>query len=173
MEQARDTWSFIETAQHQITENVESADMLANRMILSITRTASAMVYDLESTIHRPGGGTWSSFRILFALWLGGPASPHDVSKVSGMSRATISNVGKTLMEKGLVRKDEDPDDGRGVVLSLTESGQAQIADAFARHHEREKEWAGLLTPVEQQILVLLLDKVMRARASIGANERS
>lgn len=173
MERDLDTWSFITAAQPQIERAFPEVDLLANRLSLSITRAASAILYDFESTIHRPLGGTWSGFRILFALWLAGPASANGVSQVTGMSRAAVSNLCRSLMEKGLIRKEDDPSDGRAVVLSLTDEGLTSIKDAFVRQHVRERAWAGLLTPLEQEILVMLLDKVMTGRESIHANERS
>ncbi len=163
---------FVDTAQERIIEEFPDADLLANRLMLHLHRTTSAVLYDFESTVHRPLGSNWAVFRVLFALWLAGPLSSHAVSAVTGMSRAAVSNVSRTLLERGDIRKDDDPDDGRAVVLSITDQGLAAVREAFAGQHERERQWASLLSPEEQQILTLLLAKLMSRRHSIHPAER-
>ena len=51
-------------------------DRAAMTMVLLLHRVANTVVYDLESTVHRPAGWSWSAFRLLFALWVAGPRSP-------------------------------------------------------------------------------------------------
>jgi DNA-binding MarR family transcriptional regulator len=148
-------------------------DPRANRLFLQLQRTSSAIFYDFESSIHRPMGSSWATFRILFSLWVAGPQSGHGLGKVAGMSRAAVSSLVAPLVARGDLRKDPDPADRRAVVLNITDQGRARIQEAFARQHARERQWAALLTPVEQEVLGMLLDKLMAGRRAVDANERA
>ena len=53
------------------------------RLVLTLHRVTTALVYDLESTVHRPRGWSWSGFRVLFVLWLGGPLVAKRVAELS------------------------------------------------------------------------------------------
>lgn len=44
---------------------------------------SSALVYDLESGVHRPAGWSWSGFRLLFALWIFGPLGGTTAARLS------------------------------------------------------------------------------------------
>jgi MarR family transcriptional regulator, negative regulator of the multidrug operon emrRAB len=167
-----DYWSFVEAAQRRIVEEFPEADLTANRLFLSLNRSSSTVVYDFESTIHRPAGGTWSSFRLLLALWVSGPLNPNEAARLTGMSRAAVSNLTGTLINKGLLLREASPDDGRSVTLHLTEAGLAKIRMEFRAQNERESQWAEALTEEEQRTLVGLLDKVMAHRGAIGARDR-
>ena len=100
-----DYWSFVQAAQRRISEEFPDADLAANRVFLSLNRSSSTAVYDFESSIHRPAGGTWSSFRLLLALWVAGPLNPHEAARLTGMSRAAVSNLTGTLVGKDLLRR--------------------------------------------------------------------
>ena len=65
-----------------------------------------ARVPNATPSIHRPAGGTWSSFRLLLALWVAGPLNPHEAARLTGMSRAAVSNLTGTLVGKDLLRRE-------------------------------------------------------------------
>lgn len=167
-----DYWSFVEAAQRRISEEFPDADLMANRVFLSLNRASSTVIYDFESTIHRPAGGTWSSFRLLLALWVTGSLTPHELARLTGMSRAAVSNLIGTLVNKELISREASPDDGRSVLLTLTDVGLAKIRTEFRAQNERESQWAEALTEEEQRTLVELLEKVMTQRRAIGARRR-
>ncbi|MEV7574393.1 MarR family transcriptional regulator [Pseudarthrobacter sp. NPDC089323] len=167
-----DYWSFVEAAQRRIVEEFPDADLTANRLFLSLNRSSSTVVYDFESMIHRPAGGTWSSFRLLLALWVAGPLTPNEAARLTGMSRAAVSSLISTLTNKGLLLREASPDDGRSATLHLTDDGLAKIRTEFRAQNERESQWAEALTEQEQHTLVELLEKVMTRRQAIGARDR-
>src|SRR3546814_9763194 len=66
------------------------------------TRTDTLFPYTtLFRSIHRPRGWSWSSFRLLFVTWLAGPIEPKAAAKLTGMSRAAVSNLSKSLLADG------------------------------------------------------------------------
>ena len=132
-------------------------------MVMLLHRVANSVVYDLESTVHRPAGWSWSAFRLLFTLWVAGPNESRRVAALTGMSRAAVSSLTKTLSAAGLLARAADPHDGRAVVLSLTPAGQDALETAYRAHNRREAEWAHLLTPDELDTLNTVLTKLARA----------
>ena len=112
-----DFWSFIELAQRRLSEEVGPEYLLATQVLLTLNRAANVVTYDLESAVHRPHGLSWSAFRLMFVVWLAGPVEPKTAARLTGMSRAAVSNLTKTLESADLLRRRPDEHDGRSVQL--------------------------------------------------------
>lgn len=54
-----------------------------------------------------------------------GPRRITDLTEMEGTAQPTMTLLVKRLEEKGWVRRDRLPDDGRVAMISLTEAGQA------------------------------------------------
>ncbi len=167
-----DFWSFIDYAIGRSGRELPGLDPLAMRLVLTLTRAASMIVYDLESGVHRPRGLSWPGFRVLFAIWHTGPVEARKVAELTGMSRAAVSALVNTLDRDGLVERRRAPHDGRAVLLDLTDAGHDAITDAFAAQNEREQEWASSLTPDESRTLAALLNKLAAGSAGFQARRR-
>ncbi|MEU8824895.1 MarR family transcriptional regulator [Streptomyces sp. NPDC048636] len=166
-------WSFIDHALSRTTRELPDVDPLAMRLVLSLHRAANMLVYDLESTVHRPRGWSWPGFRVLFVVWLTGPVEAKKVAELSGMSRAAVSALVATLERDGLLTKERAPHDRRAVHLGLTDQGRDAITAAFREHNAREKEWAGSLSADEQATLVALLEKLTAHSVHFDARHRA
>ncbi len=167
-----DYWQFAQAAATRISQEFPECDVTANRLFVTLFRASSSVIYDFESSIHRPAGGTWASYRMLFALWVAGPLTPHRAAELMGMSRAAVSNLAGNLESKGLLVKQASEEDGRSLILHLTDSGQTKIQEVFARQNSRENDWSQALTEQERELLISLLDKIMDHRTAIGAKTR-
>ncbi|WP_254125502.1 MarR family winged helix-turn-helix transcriptional regulator [Amycolatopsis sp. CA-230715] len=159
-----DFWSFVELANTRLAREFGFSHPLATEVLLTLNRASSVVTYDLEATVHRPRGRSWSGFRLLFVTWLAGPLEAKKAAELTGMSRAAVSNLAKTLVVDGLLERTPGEHDGRSVLLSLTKRGQVEMVEVFRAQNEREHEWAGVLTETEQRILVLLLNKLITDR---------
>ena len=168
-----DFWSFVDLAGHRLADEFGFPDRLATRLLLTLNRASAIVTYDLESTVHRPRGHSWSAFRLLFVTWLAGPLEPGRAATLAGMSRAAVSNLAKGLVADGMIVRNPGERDGRSALLSLTDRGEAAMLEIFAGQHERERRWAGVLTETEQQMLIMLLDKLIAGRHSFDARERT
>ncbi|MFD3925696.1 MarR family winged helix-turn-helix transcriptional regulator [Streptomyces sp. NPDC058614] len=166
-------WSFIDYAVERVSRELPSIDPVAMRLVFTLHRAANMLVYDLESTVHRPRGWSWPGFRVLFAIWLTAPVEAKQVAEVSGMSRAAVSALVNTLERDGLVRKGRAAYDGRALELSLTESGREAIASAFLAHNEREREWGSALSEDEKHTLIELLGKLTTHSVDFDARHRA
>jgi len=168
-----DFLSFDRLAVNVIAQRLPDTDTDAMRMVLLLYRVARVVVYDLESTVHRPAGWSWSAFRLMFTLWISGPLESRRAAELTGMSRAAVSSLNKTLSTSGLLESASNAQDGRSFLLSLTGRGRQAIEAAFVKHNRREAEWANLLTPREHRVLNGVLGKLARrAHQQDWVNER-
>ncbi|MEV4239138.1 MULTISPECIES: MarR family transcriptional regulator [unclassified Nocardia] len=168
-----DYLTFVDYAVNKANRELPQVDPTAMRMVLTLHRVTSALVYDLEASVHRPHGWSWPGFRILFVLWLAGPLEAKRIAELSGNSRATVSALVNTLERDGLVTRERAERDRRAVRIALTEGGHDAIADAFRQHNEREQAWANALTKPEQTIFIGLLEKLMYGMADVAEKRRS
>lgn len=167
-----DYWSFVELARKRLNEEFTDNDANATKVILTLNRAASLVIYDLESSVHRPRGWSWSAFRLMFVIWLAGPMEPNVAANLTGMSRAAVSNLSNTLIAKDLLSKTASALDGRAMTLALTDDGRQQIRETFLDHNRQESRWASALTEIEQELLIMLLEKLMSRRDEIGIKLR-
>lgn len=159
-----DFWSFVALANQRLSTEYGFAHHLATQVLLTLNRASDVVTYDLESTVHRPRGRSWSAFRLMFVVWLAGPLEPSGAARLTGMSRAAVSNVVKSLVTDGLLDRAPAERDGRSVLLSLTHIGHIEMVSTFREHNEREFGWTSVLSVEEQRILVMLLNKLITAR---------
>jgi DNA-binding MarR family transcriptional regulator len=160
-----DFWSFVDHAVERASTRLPEMDPDAMRLVLMLHRTVGMLVYDLESSVHRPHGLSWPGFRVLFVLWIAGPLESRRVAELTGMSRAAVSALVKTLERDGFVHRRHLEHDRRMVELSLSERGEAGIARTFAAHNRREQLWAQGLSREEQETMFVLLRKIMERRS--------
>lgn len=170
--QELDYWSFVKLARSQLGGRFDLEHLQANQAVLSLNRAAGVVIYDLESTIHRPRLGSWAAYTLLFVLWNAGPLPSHRLAELSNMSRAAVSNMTKTLLTKGYIEKEPHSRDGRAVTLHLTKLGTEAIEKSFAEEIRREHQWMSALTDIEQQLLIQLLDKLISSRNRAGLTSR-
>lgn len=83
----------------------------------------------------------------LSVLVFGGARNLGQLAAVEQVSAPTMSRIVKALEEEGLVRRDRDPSDGRGVVVTATRSGRAVLEAGRARRVARVAELLAELDP--------------------------
>ena len=164
--------AFVDHAVDEAATRLPAIDREAMAMVLLLHRVTNAVVYDLESTVHRPAGWSWSAFRAVFTLWISGPLEPSRLAEASGMSRQAVSSLAKTLEQDGLVERRTAPNDARSVVLSLTGVVSDGISRLFEQHNLREADWAAVLEPHERDTLTHLLAKLAHAAQAPWVNHR-
>ncbi|YAL82824.1 MarR family winged helix-turn-helix transcriptional regulator [Dermacoccaceae bacterium W4C1] len=57
-----------------------------------------------------------------------GMSRPGELAKVECVSAPSMSRTVAALVERGLIERTDDPDDGRASVLSLTAAGRAALS---------------------------------------------
>ena len=145
-----------------------------------------AQILDLEPAMHRAMGParardwvdvdlTMSQLKVLFVLHSsvvpgGEPGTSalrvSEVARLLGVTLPTVTAVMDKLVERGLVRRDEDPADRRQTLCRLTPPGQQTIERLMAGHRAYTETLLHYLS--EDELAVVLRSM----RLLIGAAER-
>jgi len=65
-----------------------------------------------------------------------GPRRITELAQLEGLAQPTMTSLVKALEQQGLVRRDRQSDDGRVVLVHLTDSGAAALEDYRTRVRE-------------------------------------
>ena len=88
------------------------------------------------------------------------PSSQNQLGRETAMDVATIKGVVDRLVVRGLVQTEQDPKDGRRLVLSLTEEGLAAIKRNVEIAAAVTDETLSPLSSAERMMLIELLRKI-------------
>ena len=100
--------------------------------------------------------------RCLAAIGHFGSVSVVELAAGANLHKGPASRAAQALVERGLVSKQANTADGRGVVLSLTPAGRklwTRVMDLIARRNE---EIFGCLSTTERKQLGTILDRLIR-----------
>jgi DNA-binding MarR family transcriptional regulator len=86
--------------------------------------------------------------------------SPKALLLQTLVSSGTMTNRIDRLVERQLVERKTDPNDGRGILVVMTTRGRDRVDSAIALLLEGESELLAGLTPVERDRLSSLLRKL-------------
>jgi DNA-binding MarR family transcriptional regulator len=110
-----------------------------------------------------PGELTQGQMRALFTIDVRGEATAGELAKAADLSPASVSAMLDHLERDGIVQRRRSDEDRRVVVVTLTESGRALVADKRERWRERS---AAALDGVSDEQLAAAAD-VMRRLAGM------
>jgi DNA-binding MarR family transcriptional regulator len=109
-------------------------------------------------------GVSGADYQMLAPLAEAGAAGmrARDLGHSAGWDRSRLAHQLRRMEERGLVIREQAPDDARGVVIHLTEAGRAALRTASPGHLEWVREnFLNLLTPAERKMLVEVSQRVM------------
>lgn len=115
------------------------------------------------------GSGDW---KVLGTLrWAGKPytRSAGELARSADLSSGAMTNRLDQLEAAGLVKRNRDPNDGRGVLVQLTPKGLRIHREAIGVQAEKEALLAAALTEREKVQLEGLLRRLMLALEQRGA----
>jgi len=103
-------------------------------------------------------------FDVLAALRRAGAPhqlSPGQLMQETMVTSGTMTNRLDRLEELQLITREQDPDDGRGSLVTLTKSGMRAVDAALESLLENERELLGSLTAKDRELLADLLSKLV------------
>src|ERR1700681_730251 len=100
-----------------------------------------------------------SDFRVLEVLLHKGPLPVNVIGPKVFLTPGSISTAVDRLFDKGLVSREENPEDRRIRVVALTESGKALIRPIYRRHVEDIRRVFADFTPSDIRQLERLMKK--------------
>ena len=103
----------------------------------------SAIEAAVRADLARNGFGDVTPAQSALLRNLGEDGSrPSDLAAHADVTRQAITKLVDELERLDLVRRDPDPDDGRGVIVRFTDRGRAGVAIARKRMLALEREYA-------------------------------
>ncbi|BAU94372.1 transcriptional regulator [Corynebacterium suranareeae] len=155
-------WDFVRSSRAKLSEELSGIDISPNDLAMILNRASGVATGVSEAEVHRPKGMGWNAFKVLFILWMEGDLEQHRVAMLAGTSRATTSSIVKSLVSAGYVEQTPSTIDKRTHVLSLTLSGAELIKESYLEQNDILSSWNRRLTKTEQEILKMLLLKLLR-----------
>jgi DNA-binding MarR family transcriptional regulator len=147
-------------ARSRIEAEVPGVDLTVFAAFFGLSRVTSRLIADFESVVQRPRGLSWSGFRTMFCLWVGGPLQTRDLARLLFTTAPTVSSVVNTLEARGWVRRERLTHDRRLVRVRLTPSGGRLIRSVFRDQHEREVAWAADLPAEDLAAFVRVVEHI-------------
>jgi DNA-binding MarR family transcriptional regulator len=99
-------------------------------------------------------------WRVLAIVGRLGTLSPSAVGEATAMDKVKVSRAAASLVARGLARQTQDPQDGRGRLLSLTRRGVAVYQGMVPLACELEGQLAEGLSRSEWSVLLKALHKL-------------
>ena len=126
---------------------------------LVLWKTAKAVERVDRESIRRTGLSL-SDFTIMEALLHKGPLPINQIGGKVLLSSGSMTAAVNRLEKAGLVRRVQDPSDGRCYTVHLTRTGRRIVSEAYRRHAQHLEKAAEALTARERNQLVHLLKKL-------------
>jgi len=130
--------------------------------VSNLFRASAAIRRHMEARVLAEDRLSWTSFVVLWVLWVWGEMESRDLAAAVGISRPTSTGVVTTLEGRGFVQRARTAEDGRLVRVSLTRSGQSKIEELFPRFNAEEVTVTAHLAPEQQEQLAALLRSMLR-----------
>ena len=134
-------------------------DVTPLQVLSRVSRLARHLDLARRAAFHAVGLETWE-FDVLAALRRAGPPyalSPGQIGSQTLVTSGTMTNRVDRLETRGLVRRERDPLDRRGVSVVLTDDGKREVDSALTDLLERERAILAALSAHEQASLATAL----------------
>lgn len=138
-------------------------DFRAMAAVSNLFRASAAIRRNMESKVLADDRLSWTSFVVLWVLWVWGEMESRDLAAAVGISRPTSTGVVGTLERRGFARRSRSAEDGRMVRVSLTRTGQRKIEELFPRFNAEEIAVTAHLSVEDQEQLARTLRSMLRA----------
>jgi DNA-binding MarR family transcriptional regulator len=137
-------------------------DVAPLEVLSRVTRLARHLDLARRDAFDAHGLEPWE-FDVLAALRRAGAPyslSPGRLLQVTLVTSGTMTNRIDRLEAKGLVQRVPDPNDGRGVQVTLTDEGRSRVDDALTDLLGHERDILAALPPTDRDSLADLLRRL-------------
>lgn len=146
-------------------------DFRAMAAVSNLFRASAAIRRHMENKVLADDRLSWTSFVVLWVLWVWGEMESRDLAAAVGITRPTSTGVVGTLERRGFARRSRSAEDGRMVRVSLTRTGQRKIEELFPRFNAEEIAVTAHLSVEDQEQLARTLRSMLRAVESSSATD--
>jgi DNA-binding MarR family transcriptional regulator len=138
-------------------------DLGAMAVVSNLFRASTAIRRHMEANVLSEDRLSWTSFVVLWVLWVWGEMEAWELASAVGISRPTATGVLNTLQRRGLVARARDDKNRRVVRVSLTVEGERVISRLFPRFNGAEAAITRHIEPADREALASQLRSLLRA----------
>jgi DNA-binding MarR family transcriptional regulator len=126
---------------------------------VTATQLAAALTVDLERilglfrSLTEPGGLSLTAAATLASIERFGPQRLTALAAREGVTQPAMTQLISRLEDAGQVRRESDPDDGRVVLVTITDAGRATLAHRRDSRATRLAAILGQLSPEQLAVL--------------------
>nr|WP_159462234.1 MarR family transcriptional regulator [Halobacillus sp. Marseille-P3879] len=140
---------------------LDSLDLDAISVVTNIYKVAQGLRNKMEREVLSEFGLSWTSFSLLYDLWIWKSIETKKLAKSAGVTKATISNITKTMERRELCFRKRDNRDRRITYVKITDKGKKVMEKLYPHFHKSEVDIVSTLTLDEQRNISKLLRKVI------------
>lgn len=118
----------------------------------------------IERQLQRDAAMSQSDYSVLVSLSEaeGGGLRARDLGAALGWDRSRVSHQVRRMEGRGLVAKNECAEDGRGTIVSLTETGAEAIGSVAPKHVDKVRElFVDVMSVDEVRLLTDIYERVV------------
>ncbi|MEP0962748.1 MAG: MarR family transcriptional regulator [Roseobacter sp.] len=146
--------------QTNVNEDTAVRYALRQQFGFKLSRTSRLMQQRLEAVLA-PEGMSRLTWCVLSSIGLEGISTPSGIADNLGVTRPMLSRLIRTLIEKGLIQRALDADDGRNRKLSLTVEGREKLKTCRPLVQANNTYFSQKLTAVQMRELHEILDALL------------
>jgi MarR family transcriptional regulator, transcriptional regulator for hemolysin len=125
-----------------------------------INRASRTLLRHFDARL-RPFGFAMSHLPVLRALAGGGSLSQTELAQAARVEQPTMAETLARMVRDGVARREPNPNDKRGTLVSLTRRSRARLSKARAALVQADREAMAGLSDAEKTLLRQLLQRVM------------
>ncbi|HYG42607.1 MAG TPA: MarR family winged helix-turn-helix transcriptional regulator [Bordetella sp.] len=152
---ARKTATATATATRAVP--AELKDLFSYRLN-RLAHVSSRIAAGLNESRYGVGPREW---RIIALLGAAAPMSLNALARESNVDKSQASRAVSELIERKLIRRSADAEDGRGISLDLTAAGRRLYQEMFPAAVVRNESLLEVLTAAERDTIERALDKLI------------
>ena len=128
-----------------------------------LMRLANAIQQELSATYVKAHGLSVAEWRMLARLNAQGEMQLADFCRETGMDKAYVSRLLRTLQPQGLISVSTDPDHGRKLIVAITAKGRALARRILPQARAAQEQLMQVLDPAERVVFYGAVKKLQAA----------
>jgi DNA-binding MarR family transcriptional regulator len=104
-----------------------------------------------------------SQFKVMFVLFLRGPLRIGSLAEVLGVSLPTMTVTIDRLVKRGIVTREDDPNDRRVVFCRLSAHGQQILNQLWSSARARTRQMLSVLSAEDLKVVEQALEILLKA----------
>lgn len=163
--------SPLENSEPKTAPTSEPQD-LRDLVSFQLRQLSNLYTKNTSSVYQRKFGLTMNEWRLIALVHGAGTLSLNRLAAQAQFDKGLTSRIVVKLIERGVVARRTDPNDARGIALSLTEDGRVLVAEVFPQALELNMQLQSCLTRSERETLAVVLQKMTHQARAMLDQER-